>query len=163
MSDAIVAVLKSTWISQQMTTQPWLWPICETLHFVGLSLVIGAAGFFDLRLLGFMKRVPIAAVMPVRKWAAAGLAINLITGTLFFVGAPGQYIDNSAWWAKVLFLLIAMINIAFFETRLGRNMLALSGGRDTPTSFKVAGAVSIVSWFMVLYWGRMLPFIGNAF
>jgi fatty acid desaturase len=25
-------------------------------------------------------------------------------------------------------------------------------------TFKVVGAVSIVSWFMVLYWGRMLPF-----
>ena len=33
----------------------------------------------------------------------------------------------------------------------------------TPVAFKVAGIISIFSWFMVLYWGRMLPFIGNAF
>ena len=31
---------------------PWVWPLCETLHFVGLALVIGVAGFFDLRLMG---------------------------------------------------------------------------------------------------------------
>ena len=26
-----------------------------------------------------------------------------------------------------------------------------------------ASGVSLLSWFLVLYWGRMLPFIGNAF
>jgi hypothetical protein len=28
---------------------------------------------------------------------------------------------------------------------------------------KLAGGVSLVSWFAVLYFGRMLPFIGTAF
>jgi hypothetical protein len=28
---------------------------------------------------------------------------------------------------------------------------------------KVIGLMSLVSWFGVLYWGRMLPFIGNSF
>ncbi len=56
-----------------------------------------------------------------------------------------------------------MLNIAWFETRLGQRMLTLPAGIDTPVSFKVAGAVSIASWALVLYWGRMLPFIGNAF
>jgi len=99
----------------------------------------------------------------VRTWAAVGVFINVVTGTLFFVGAPDQYIDNPAWWGKVFFLLIAMLNIAFFETRLGKEMLSLPQEADTPISFKIVGAVSLVSWFMVLYLGRMLPFIGTAF
>jgi hypothetical protein len=86
-----------------------------------------------------------------------------VTGTLFFVGAPGQYINNPAWYAKLSFLLVAMINVAVFETRQGRRMLTLASGVNTPVSFKIAGAVSIGSWFLVLYFGRMLPFIGNAF
>jgi hypothetical protein len=39
-----------------MVTQPWLWAICETLHFIGLALLIGTAGVFDLRLLGLIRR-----------------------------------------------------------------------------------------------------------
>jgi hypothetical protein len=39
----------------------------------------------------------------------------------------------------------------------------LGAGADTPRSAKIVGAVSLVSWFGVLYWGRMLPYIGNAF
>ena len=159
----MVTFLKSTWVSHQMVTQPWLWPICETLHFIGLALLVGAAGFFDLRLMGLMRRVPVSAIAPVRKWAALGVAINLMTGVLFFVGAPDQYVKNPAWFGKLFFLGLAMLNVAWFETRLGRRMLALPSNVDTPASFKIAGAVSIASWFMVLYLGRMLPFIGNAF
>jgi hypothetical protein len=163
MAEAIVTLLKSTWISQVMVNERWLWAICETLHFVGLALLIGAAGVLDLRLLGYMRRVSVAAAMQFRWFAAAGLALNFITGSLFFIGAPNQYIVNPSWWAKVFFLIIAMVNIAYFETRHGKRALTIGAGEDTPMGFKVAGAVSILAWSMVLYFGRMLPFIGNAF
>ena len=161
--DALVVWLKSTSVSQAMTMTPFLWPLCETLHFIGLALLIGGAGLIDLRLMGFLKSVPIAAVMQIRKWAALGVAINVVTGALFFIGAPEQYLHNSAWYWKLVFLFVAFVNVAIFETTQGKRMLALAAGERTPASFKLAGAVSIGSWFLVLYFGRMLPFIGNAF
>ena len=33
--------LKGTAISHAMVTLTWLWPLCETLHFVGLALLMG--------------------------------------------------------------------------------------------------------------------------
>jgi len=162
-SETLVAWLKSTAISHAMVELPWLWPLCETLHFVGLALLIGAAGLFDLRLMGLLKAIPLKAAMQMRGWAAVGIAINLITGVLFFVGAPAQYIDNPAWWGKVLFLMVAVINIAIFETKQGKRILEMTADAETPASFKIAGAVSLASWAAVLYFGRMLPFIGNAF
>jgi hypothetical protein len=163
MTDAFVHWLKSTALSHAMTESMWLWPVCETLHFIGLALLLGTAGLFDLRLMGFLKRIPVSAAMQMRPWAALGIVINLVTGVMFFIGEPGQYLYNSAWWWKLGFLTVAIVNIAFFETRQGARMLAMSGQEDTPLSFKIAGAVSIASWLGVLYFGRMLPFIGNAF
>ena len=159
----LVLWLKSTYLSQQMITQPWLWPIAETLHFIGLTLVIGIAGLFDLRLMGLTRRVSVRAAMDLRAWAAAGVAITLVTGVSFFAGAPEQYLPNPAFWAKLFFLLVAMINIALFETRAGKRMLSIEANQDPPLSFKLTGAVSIASWLLVLYFGRMLPFIGTAF
>ena len=163
MSETIVEWLKSTPVSEAMRTSQFFWPICETLHFMGLALLVGGAGLIDLRLMGLLKLVPVSAVMQVRKWAALGGAINVVTGVLFFVGAPDQYIDNPAWYGKLLFLFVAILNVAVFETTRGKRMLMLPAGASTPASFKVAGAVSMGSWFLVLYFGRMLPFIGNAF
>ena len=163
MTDALVHWLKSTALSHAMTQSTWLWPVCETFHFIGLALLLGTAGLFDLRLMGFLKRIPVSAAMQLRPWAAFGIVINLVTGVMFFIGEPGQYLHNSAWWWKLGFLAVAIVNIAFFETRQGARMLAMSGQEDTPLSFKVAGAVSITAWLGALYFGRMLPFIGNAF
>jgi hypothetical protein len=155
--------LRATYVSELIRYYPWLWPVCETIHFVGLALVIGIAGMFDLRLMGFMSRISVSAVKDLMPWAVAGFAMNLATGTIFFIGAPDQYVNNPAWWAKVFFIALAGLNAMVFETTLGARVLTLGPGENTPTSFKIIGAVSLFSWLSVLYWGRMLPFIGGAF
>ena len=163
--DVAAAWIKHSGIGAPMISTPWLWPLCETLHFIGLALLIGIAGLFDLRMLGLVRRVSLAAVMDLRGWAALGLAINLVTGVMFFVGAPDQYIHNPAWWAKVAFILIAGLNILAFELSPRTKALVhdVGPGDNTPLRLKLAGGVSLFSWFAVLYFGRMLPFIGNAF
>ena len=140
-----------------------MWPVCEIIHFVGLCLLVGVVGFFDLRLLGFFRRVPLSAAWSLVPWGKFGFALAAMTGVTFFIGAPDQYVHNSAWYFKLLFLAVAMINLVVFETTQKKRMLSIGAGENTPTSFKVAGAVSMGSWFLVLYFGRMLPFIGNAF
>ncbi len=159
--DSFVRWLSTTHLSKAFAAQaPWAWPLGETLHFVGLSLLIGTVGIFDLRLLGLMKRVPISAVREFIPWAIAGFAINLLTGVYFFIVQPRYYIANPAWWPKVFFLLVAGLNVALFERMLGPGIRTLNPDEDMPTSFKIAGAVSLISWFGVLYFGRMLAFAG---
>jgi hypothetical protein len=159
----IVTTLKATSVSHFMPGSMWAWPLCETLHFVGLALLIGVVGMLDLRLLGRLRHLSYASVHSLIPWGILGFVINLVTGGLFFTGAPEQYIDNVAWWYKLAFLGVAGLNVLYFETTQATRALAIGRGDDTPRVFKVIGAVSVLSWFMVLYWGRMLPFIGTAF
>ena len=154
--------LANTWLSSHMRDVKWLWPTCETLHFIGLSLLIGGAGLFDLRLMGFMRRVPVSAVRDFMPYAIVGFVLNLVTGVAFFVMMPAQYAYSLTWYAKLLFIVIAGLNAMLFETTLGTKVLTLGPDEDTPTSFKVVGAVSLFSWFAVLYCGRMLPYLGTG-
>lgn len=162
LDQSLVAFLRATALSHWIVESTWVWPLCEALHFIGLSLLIGMIAPLDIRLMGYMKSVPIAALRRLVPWAVAGFLINLVTGLVFFIGAPNQYIANSSWWLKVLFLVIAGLNILAFETQRSR-ILAMEPGDNTSAVAKTIGAVSLVSWFMVLYWGRMLAFLGNAF
>jgi hypothetical protein len=158
--DAFVAFIQSTQLSEIFRNQvQWLWPLCESLHFIGLCLLIGAAGFFDLRLLGFMKSVPLRAAKRFIPWAMAGFAVNLLTGLIFFISQPQQYATNLAMWFKVGFLLIAGVNAMLFETSYSDRLMELPPSAEMPMSAKVIGAVSLVSWFAVLYFGRMLPYL----
>jgi hypothetical protein len=161
--DPFVAWLKTTSLSQAIVLETWVWPLCETLHFIGLSLVIGVVGFFDLRLMGFMKRIPVIAVRDLMPFALAGFVLNLVTGSIFLIGLPEQYVHNRAWWMKVLFLGVAGVNAVIFERWVGSRAAMVGANEDTTAGAKVIGAVSLVAWFSVLYWGRMLPFVGNAF
>jgi hypothetical protein len=159
----IVEWLKASSASQWINASTWIWPLCEILHFIGLSLLIGIAGFFDLRLMGFFRRVSIAAARGLMPLALAGFAMNLVTGMVFLVGLPDQYAHNRIWWFKVGFIMLAGLNAWLYESRLSSKMLALEPGAGTPGTVKLIGAVSLLSWLAVLYCGRMLPFLGDAF
>jgi len=161
--DLFAVWLRGTSMSEAIRVTTWLWPVCEILHFFGLSLLLGVAGFFDLRLLGFMKRVPMSAAWTLMPWAKAGFALSALTGVTFFIGAPEQYVNNPAFYFKVLFLIVANFNAVYFEAIYRRQIEARELDASGPAALKVIGVVSIVSWFFVIYWGRMLPFIGNAF
>lgn len=158
--DPFVEIIRSTRMSQLFRDQVgWLWPLCESLHFLGLSLLIGAAGFFDLRLLGFMKGVSLRSAKRFIPWAMVGFAINLLTGLIFFISQPQQYATNASMWLKVAFLLIAGINAMLFETSYSDRLMALAPDAEMPLSARLIGAVSLASWFAVLYFGRMLPYL----
>jgi hypothetical protein len=160
MLDAFATWLRETQVSVAIRDVPWLWPACEIAHFVGLSLLVGVVGFFDLRLLGAFRRVPLHAAWSLVPWGKLGFAIAAVTGVTFFVGAPDQYVNNVAFYAKLAFLLIAGVNAAAFEIFYSATVKTTDA---TPTAYRAIAIVSIVSWFFVIYWGRMLPFIGNAF
>ena len=72
----------------------WAWPIAESVHFLGLCLLIGCIGAFDLRLLGLARRVPIAAMHRLIPWGIAGFVLNLSSGVMFVLTEPDQYIYN---------------------------------------------------------------------
>lgn len=157
--------LKSTSLSWAVASGvPWLWPLGEILHFIGLSTLVGIAGVLDLRMLGVAKGLPLAPLQRLIPWAIAGFLINLITGFLFFAGDPFQYIHNYAFWLKMLFIVLAGVNVAvFYALGLSRQIDAVGPGGDAPLGAKVVAGVSLFLWVGVMFWGRMLPFLGTAF
>jgi hypothetical protein len=161
--DAFVTWVRATTLSQGINHSTWIWPLCETLHFIGLSLLMGTAGFFDLRLMGFMKRVPVSAALELMPFAVAGFLLNLATGLVFLIALPEHYAYNLAFYFKVGFLALAGLNALLFNLLVSSRVVNLGAGDNTPVLAKAIGFLSLVSWFGVLYWGRMLPFIGDAY
>ena len=156
----------TTAISMYMVNSPWAWPAAETVHFLGLSLSFGVLLAVNLRILGVMRRVPFADVHRLLPWGMLGFGANLITGMLFFIGQPRQYIDSAPFYWKVVFLMIAGANFLYL-TVFRKAWTADADGWDASLADKLAdkamAVLSLFSWLAVLYGGRMLPFIGHAF
>jgi uncharacterized membrane protein len=140
---------------------PWMWPTCETLHFVGLSLLLGVVLAVDLRMLGVMKNISFMTLHRLLPWGILGFGINVLTGMLFFVGAPEQYTTNGAFQWKIALVMIAAVNALYF-TVIDETWV-LGPGDDAPMMAKLMAASAMVLWVGVMFCGSMLPFLGNAF
>ena len=140
-----------------MHTQ-WGWPAAESLHFIGLSLLVGPIFLFDLRLLGIARRIPIGMLHKLVPWAVAGYVCTLATGLLFLLAEPDQYIYNPAFHFKVLFMVTAGLNASLFYLTSYRRATATVAPVDAPRAAKIIAAASIFLWLSVIIAGRLLTF-----
>ena len=150
--------LDNTALSVWVISNPYLWPALESIHFLGLSLLIGTVGLFDLRLLGFARNIEPRTLHRLVPLGVLGYPINAISGTLFFVGDTGQYVYNAAFQFKLLFMLLTGINVLIFYLTTYRHVEGVKAGGHTPMVAKVIGGVSLVLWLGVITCGRLLTF-----
>jgi hypothetical protein len=149
------------WATPFMTSK-WGWPFCETVHFFGLSLLIGTIGMFDLRLLGMGKRIPVGALHRLIPWGVSGYVLALLTGIMFLATEPDQYIFNSAFQWKILFMATAGLNMATFYLAVFRRAKKIGSGEDAELPAKLIAALSLFLWIGVIVFGRMLTFYRPA-
>jgi uncharacterized membrane protein len=149
-------------IGDAMVNFTWTWAASETVHFIGLSLLFGVVLLVDLRMLGFWKAIPFSTLHRLLPWGVLGFGVNVVTGILFFVGAPpGFYVTNSLFYWKLALILVAGANAMYFTVFDGPWTL---GAGETPSlAAKVAAASGILLWTGVIFCGQMLPFIGHSF
>jgi hypothetical protein len=154
----LLTTLGSIEIVKPFMSSKWGWPVCESLHFFGLSLLIGTVGMFDMRLLGMAKRIPFAALHRLIPWGIGGYVLNIITGSMFLVSAPDQYLYNSAFHLKMLFMGLAGLNVLMFYTAMFRKVRVLGAGADAPLAARWIGGASLLLWTGVIIFGRLLTF-----
>jgi uncharacterized membrane protein len=137
----------------------WVWPILETLHFVGLILLLSTIGILNLRVLGFFKQLPLAPIHQFLPWGLAGFVINVITGFLFFMGMPGFYSPNLVFQLKMLSILLAGTNLViFYCSGAFLSLEKLGPSEDAPAMAKFVAACSIFLWIAIIVLGRYIPF-----
>ena len=90
----------------------WLFGLGETLHFIGLCLMVGGLLIVDLRLLGYIRRIPMRAALAFLPFVIVGFLINLATGIEFFMTDPFMYWPNPAFKLKMFMVLLGGIERA---------------------------------------------------
>lgn len=138
---------------------PWVWPICEIFHFVGLCMLFGVVLLVNLRLLGFITGVAFADVHRLLPWAMGGLSINIVTGMLFFLAAPDQYTQNTAFFWKMGVIFIGGLTLLY--PTISGEVGALQPDARASITARIMAAGSILLWIGVIFVGRFLPYLGS--
>jgi len=131
-------------------------PAMETLHFLGMGMIFGTVLFLSLRVLGFLKMIPFAAVHRLLPLGLIGLFINSVSGMLLFISDSGRYVLMPDFPHKIEALVVGAIAMIYFS--LSDKVWAVKAGEDAPAFAKVVAAVALVSWTLVILFGRILPY-----
>jgi len=136
---------------------PWVWPTCETIHFLGMAILFGVTLLVTLRMLGMMKSIPFQAIHRILPLGILGFVLNVVSGMIFFISSPGMYLSNTAFGAKMVLILLAAACVIYFTT--SERPWKLGPDKEAPLLAKVVAAGYMASLLGVMYFGRILPFV----
>jgi hypothetical protein len=132
----------------------WLFMIVNVLHVLGAALVVGGIAVFDLKVIFDRKEAATTGRIAI-PLAATGLLVQIPTGvTLLAVEARALGV-NPAFYAKMAFIALGLVNLAVFHARFGSAM----GHMPLPPSAQVFAVVSLAAWMLTLIAGRMIAYL----
>lgn len=134
-------------------------PLIESLHVVTMAIVAGTIFMIDTRLIGLTSRKLGFSYVSDRllPWTWGAFACSVVTGTLMFMSNATGYYGNAAFRTKMLLMLLAGLNMAFFQSVTLRGVSAWDLGRP-PAAARLAGAVSVTLWCGIIGFGRWIGF-----
>lgn len=130
----------------------WAYPALEIVHITGIGLLLGNLVLLELRVFG------LGAALPVKDLSRLGLGIALAgfglvaaSGLLMFASQPSELLGNRAFTLKMLLLLAAACNAAWFHGRGSLDKLDVWA--------RVQMLVSTVIWLAVVACGRWIAYL----
>jgi hypothetical protein len=135
-----------------------MYPTFETLHYVGLSLLVGGIMLIDLRVLGVARQLPLKSMIGLLPFVWVGFVINATTGTLLFIYGATSFGLNKAFYLKMVFMVIAGLNAFAFDLAVRRASSDWVGADRPPSYVKVFATLSFVLWLCVVTAGRWMAY-----
>ena len=137
---------------------PWGWPTAESIHFLGLCLLIGCVGVFDLRMLGIGRGISYVQMHKLVKVGVFGYVLNVTTGIMFLTTAPDQYLFNPAFQSKLLFMLVAGLNMLWFYAHYSVSVKMTDSVASLTYRVKAIAMISLLCWMAVIICGRLITY-----
>jgi hypothetical protein len=152
--------LASTQGSIALHESTYMYTIVEGIHVLTLCIFAGLTAMVDLRLLGVSFRaIPVSEMMNrLLPWMIGGFAVMVITGSLLFYAIPVRTYGNVFARAKLIFLILAGLNVWLFHSGIYLRVSEWSTDLVPPKRARIAGGVSISLWTAAIIAGRLIAY-----
>jgi hypothetical protein len=134
----------------------WMIPAIQSVHIVGIGLVVGSILMTVLKVLGLAGADQTLEQTQRRygPWTAGALWLLLATGLLMVVGEPVRELVTISFWVKMaLVAAIAITAIAF-----GRAVRRDAGETSAGGGLKLAAILTLVALALIIMLGRFIAY-----
>jgi len=156
---AFLEWLQGTWVGVLVAESLWGYPLLETIHSIGMAMMIGSLGLINLRVLGYKADLPLLGVRELLPLAWLGFTLNALSGTLLFTSDAVYFFDKWTFRIKMVLIVLGGINAAL----LGRRVFAEAAAPGAPAvpvalSTKWIAATSLIFWLGAVCAGRLIAY-----
>jgi hypothetical protein len=155
-----LGAIEASPFGQAMRQWLWLYPTVETVHLVGIALLVGSIAVLDLRLLGLSRAIPVrklaAHVLP---WTIGSFVLIVPSGFALFIAHASDLIAKPVFALKMCLILAAGINAAAFHVGVYRGAAQWDVDVMPPGTARAAAALSLLLWVAVIACGRLLAYV----
>jgi hypothetical protein len=137
---------------ESLRSHVWAYPALEVVHIIGIALLLGNLVLLELRVFGLGAALPVKDLSRLSLGTAlGGFSVVAASGLLMFASQPAELLANRAFTLKMLLLLTAGCNAAWFH---GRGSLDKLDGLA-----RAQMAVSTLIWLAVIGCGRWIAYV----
>ena len=156
----------ATWLS---TTFPsvfiqehntWAIPTIQSIHIVGIALVMGSVLMIDLRILGWagMDQTLGQTLRRFGPWLTGSLWLLLATGILMVIGEPVRELVTLSFWLKMALVAAGTVVAVIFQAALRRREPEWEDTLVHRRSIKGLAILTFLIWVSVIVLGRLIAY-----
>jgi len=138
----------------------WVIPTIQTIHIVGIGVVLGSVFMIDLRVLGWagMDQTLRQTTTRFGPWLTAALYVQLATGVLMVIGEPVRELVTFSFWLKMVFVAVGTLIAAIFQITLRNHEQKWEGTLVNRRSIKCLAVLTFLIWVCIIILGRLIAY-----
>ena len=156
-SDWLSTTFLSVFIQEH---QAWLMPTIQSVHILGIAVVVGSVVMVALRVLrlGWMDQSLTQVHERFFPWLKGAILALAATGALLIVAEPERELLSFSFWAKMALVLVGIIVATVFISAVERNKAAWDNARLNRASVKIVTVITLCVWVGVILMGRLIAY-----
>jgi hypothetical protein len=103
---AFLEWLQGTWVGLLVAESLWGYPLLETIHTIGMAMLIGSLGLINLRVLGYKPELPLIGTRELLPLAWIGFTLNAISGSLLFTSDAVYFFSSYTFRIKMVLIVL---------------------------------------------------------
>lgn len=138
----------------------WVIPTIQSIHIVGIGVVLGSVLMMSLRILGWagMDQTLRQTANRFGPWLTGALLLMLVTGILMVIGEPVRELITISFWVKMFLVAVATVIAAMFQSRLRKHEQEWEETLVHRKSIQWVTILTFLIWACIIVLGRLIAY-----
>ena len=138
----------------------WVIPTIQSIHIVGIGVVLGSVFMIYLRILGWaeMDRTLRQTTSRFGPWLTGGLYLQLATGIPMVIGEPVRELVTFSFWLKMFLVAVITLIAVIFQRSVRKNELRWEDILVKRRSIQGLAILTFLIWACIVILGRLIAY-----